>query len=71
MKGEGERIIRESNSGIVENNNDYLSLSKKIEDLLKLEKNEIEKFGINGRKYYQKIFNSTKRKNQLQKIIES
>ena len=70
LKGEGERIIRESDSGIVENNNDYLSLSKKIEDLLKLKKNEIERLGINGREYYQKTFNSKKRKNQLQKIIE-
>ena len=71
LKGEGERIIRESNSGIVENNNDYLSLSKKIEDLLKLKKNEIERFGNNGREYYEKIFNSEKRKEHLQKIIES
>ena len=71
LKGEGEKIVRESNSGIVENNNDYLSLSKKIEDLLKLNKNEIERLGHNGREYYQKIFNSKKRKNQLQKIIES
>ena len=45
MKGEGERIIRESDSGIVENNNDYLSLSKKIEDLLKLKKMKLKDLG--------------------------
>ena len=71
LKGEGARIILESNSGIVESNNDYLSLSKKIEKLIKLKKNEIEKFGINGREYYEKKFISKQRKTQLQRIIES
>tara|TARA_Y100001935_G_scaffold248034_1_gene244690 strand:- start:1956 stop:3170 length:1215 start_codon:yes stop_codon:yes gene_type:complete len=70
LKGEGERIILESNSGIVENKNDYLSLAKKIEKLLELKKNEIERFGTNGREYYEKKFNSKQRKIQLQKIIE-
>ena len=69
LKGEGEKIILESNSGIVESNNDYLSLSLKIENLLKLSKKELIQLGINGRNYYDKNFSSKKRKKQIINLI--
>ena len=69
LKGEGEKIILESNSGIVESNNDYLSLSIKIDNLIKLPEKEFNQLGINGRKYYDKIFSSKKRKKQIINLI--
>ena len=71
LKGEGEKIILDSKCGIVENNNDYLSLCKKIEILLNLSKSELIKMGINGREYYKQNFYSLKRKKQLIKILEA
>ena len=71
LKGEGKKIILESNSGIVESNNDYLSLSIKIENLIKLPQKELNQLGINGKKYYDKIFSSKKRKNQIINLINT
>ncbi len=71
LKGEGEKIILESNSGIVESNNDYLSLSIKIDNLIKLPKKELNQLGINGRKYYDKIFSIKKRKKQIINLINT
>ena len=67
--GEGAKIIRESKGGFVCDSGDYLSLSKIIEETIKVDKKELQNIGLNGKEYADKEFSKTKLINKLNKIL--
>ena len=69
LNGEGAKLIKESNCGIIEENYDYERLAKKINNFAVIETNELVQLGNNARKYYQKIFSSKIRKQEILDLI--
>ena len=69
MNGEGADIIKKSQCGFVIENYDYTELASKIRDLSKMSSDELDKFGLNGKNFYEKNFNVEMRRNQIIKIL--
>ncbi len=69
INGEGAELIKASHCGLVEENYDYESLAKKINNFAKMDKNELIQFGDNARKYYKRVFNSSLRKEEILNLI--
>ena len=67
--GEGAKVIRESKAGFVCDSGDYLSLSKIIEEILQVDKKDLQNIGLNGKKYADKEFSKTRMINKLNRIL--
>lgn len=65
ISGEGSRIIKESNSGLVGEAEDYVSLYNNVIKLYNLNVCEREKLGYNGLKFFENNFT---RKNLLKRL---
>lgn len=65
ISGEGNRVIKESNSGLVGEAEDYVSLYKNVINLSNLNKDERMQMGYNGFKFFESNFT---RKKLLQKL---
>jgi glycosyltransferase involved in cell wall biosynthesis len=69
VSGEAKEIISNANCGIVIDSFKIDESVEKIIELVNFEKSKIKRLGENGRRYYEKYFNSKFRQNQLKKII--
>lgn len=70
ISGEAKEIILKANCGILLDSNEIdISLNKIIE-IVKFDKIKIKSLGKNGKKYYDKKFNSRLRKDQILKLIK-
>ena len=69
LKGEGQRLILESNSGVVEENYNYVELAKKINSFASKSKAELIEQGNNAKKYYYENFSSQIRKREILNLI--
>ena len=69
INGEGANIIKESKSGLVEENYDFLELAKKINNFANQSELELNEIGKNARNFYQKKYNSDIIKKQILEII--
>jgi len=69
VSGEAKEIISNANCGIIINQFKIDESVEKIIELVNFEKSKIKSLGENGRRYYDKYFNSKFRQNQLKKII--
>ncbi len=56
LEGSGADVIREANAGLVCQPDDYVALERAILKLYRLNIDELEEFGKNGRNYYEKHF---------------
>ena len=54
--GEGAEIIKKSKSGLVCKSGDYICLSENIKKITSLDKKQLYKMGINGKKYARENF---------------
>ena len=55
LNGEGSNIVKEANAGLICASGDFKTLAANILIMYKMEKTELQKFGMNGREYYLKI----------------
>ena len=69
INGEGANLIHDSKCGFVTDSGNSVGLIKIFDQILKLQKNEILKIGLNGKSFYQKNFKSDLRKIELLKIL--
>ena len=69
VSGEAKEIISNANCGIIIDSFKIDESVEKIIELVNFEKSKIKSLGENGRRYYDKYFNSKFRQNQLKKII--
>lgn len=69
ISGEGNRIIKESNCGLVCEAEDYIKLSENILRLFNMSEDKISELGRNGKKYFNNNFTREKLLIQLEKII--
>lgn len=65
INGDGANLIKEANCGFSVNADDYIKLSEAIIQLSSMGKNEISKFGNNGKSYYKENFTKEQRIEQL------
>ena len=69
ISGEGAKLIKDSNCGIVEENYDYEKLAKKINNFAKMDKKRLKVLGDNARKYYKRVFSSSIRKEEILNLL--
>tara|TARA_B100000902_G_scaffold314235_1_gene304951 strand:+ start:28104 stop:29309 length:1206 start_codon:yes stop_codon:yes gene_type:complete len=69
ISGEAKEIILNANCGIVIDPFKIDESIEKIIELVNFEKSKIHSLGENGKRYYDKYFNSTLRQNEIKKII--
>lgn len=69
ISGEGNRIIEESNSGLVGEAEDYISLYNNVINLYNLDLSEREKLGYNGLKFFENNFTRKKLLEKLEIIM--
>ena len=65
IDGEGAKIVNDAKCGVTSPAEDSLALSKKIKELMALDKSKRSEMGNNGRAYYEKEFD---RNNLLEKL---
>ena len=65
LDGEGAKIVNDANCGVTSPAEDSIALSKKIKELMALDKSKRSEMGNNGRDYYEKEFD---RNNLLEKL---
>lgn len=65
LQGESVEIIKSSGCGIIEEDGNYIELSKKIKTLSNLSSHNLIKMGERGRLYYNKFFLRSDRKKQI------
>ena len=70
IEGEASNIIKESDCGFTCSPGDKNQISKKIQELIRLNKKDLIKFGKNARNYYNRKFHSNKRKKQLLNLFK-
>ena len=70
IKGEGAKIIRDSNSGIVISNSDTKQIASSIINFSEMKDTELNKMGENGRKFYLNNFSIKLRKQQLLSLFK-
>ena len=66
VDGEGAKIVNDANCGVTSPAEHSLALSKKIKELMALDKSKRSEMGNNGRAYYEKEFD---RNNLLEKLV--
>ena len=67
--GEGAEVIKKSKCGLVCASGDYLSLSKIIQNIILIDKKELQKMGLKGKEYANKEFSKLALINKLNKIL--
>ena len=71
IDGEGAKIITDAKCGVVSPAEDSISLSKKIKELMALDKSTLIDMGNNGRAYYEKEFDRDYLIEKLEGIFNS
>lgn len=71
LDGSGSKIILDANCGLVAPAEDPILLSKKIKELMSLDKINLDKMGANARNYYEKFFDRTYLLDTLEIILKS
>ena len=71
IDGEGAKIVNDANCGVTSPAEDSLALSKKIKELMALDKSKRSEMGNNGRAYYQKEFDRNNLLEKLEGIFKS
>lgn len=69
ISGEGNKVIRQSNCGLVVESKDYEGLAKNIINLYSMSVQERSLLGKNGKKYFDNNFTRDKLLNRLEKIM--
>ena len=69
ISGEGAKLIKDSNCGLVEENYDYEKLAEKINNFAKMDKKRLKVLGDNARKYYKRVFSSSIRKEEILNLL--
>lgn len=69
ISGEGNKVIRASNCGLVVESKDYEGLAKNIINLYSMSVQERNLLGKNGKKYFDNNFTRDKLLNRLEKIM--
>ncbi len=69
ISGEGAKVIKESKAGYVCKSGDYISLSKIISKITKVDKDSLNKMGLNGKEYAEKEFSKRSLINKLNKLL--
>jgi glycosyltransferase involved in cell wall biosynthesis len=69
LNGEGAKLIIESNCGLLEKNYDYEKLAININAFANKREAELIHYGDNAKDYYQKYFNSLKRKEEILNLL--
>ena len=67
--GAGAEVIKKSMGGFVCDSGDYLTLSKLIQKVIKLDKKDLKKIGLKGKEYAEKEFSKQTLINKLNKIF--
>ncbi len=67
LNGEGSRVVEESGCGLIAASEDYKTLAENVKKMYEMSVGEREKMGINGRSYYDKVFDKDK---VVDKVIE-
>jgi len=67
--GEGAEVIRNSKAGFVCDSGDYVKLCQIIKEIIKLDKNDLNIMGRNGRLYSEREFSKSKLIRKLNKIF--
>ena len=71
FNGEGSSIVNQANAGLTCGSGDFNALAKNILKMHSMEKNELEKFGSNGREFYLKYFEREMLLNKIESIFNS
>jgi len=71
IDGEGAKIVNDANCGVTSPAEDPLALSKKIKELMALDKSKRSEMGNNGRAYYEKEFDRNNLLEKLEGIFKS
>ena len=71
IDGEGAKIVNDANCGVTSPAEDSLALSKKIKELIALDKSKRSEMGNNGRAYYEKEFDRNNLLEKLESIFKS
>ena len=67
--GEGARVIKESKAGFVCKSGDYLNLSKIIENIIRVDKENLRIIGLNGKTFADKEFSKINLIKKLNKLF--
>ena len=67
--GEGAKVIKNSKAGFVCDSGDYVKLGQIIKEMIKLDKNDLNIMGRNGRIYSEREFSKSKLIRKLNKIF--
>ena len=70
ISGSGKKIIEESKSGMCVDAGDYVGLSKKINIMINLSSNELNKMGKSGRDYFERNFSRNVILTELEKMLK-
>ena len=71
IDGEGAKIVNDANCGVTSPAEDSLALSKKIKELMALDKSNLNELGKNGSAYYEKEFDRNTLLEKLEGIFNS
>ena len=71
VDGEGAKIVNDANCGVTSPAEHSLALSKKIKELMALDKSKRSEMGNNGRAYYEKEFDRNNLLEKLEGIFKS
>ena len=71
IDGEGAKIVNDAKCGVTSPAEDSLALSKKIKELMALDKSKRSEMGNNGRAYYEKEFDRNNLLEKLEGIFKS
>ena len=71
IDGEGAKIVNDAKCGVTSPAEDSLALSKKIKELMALDKSKRSEMGNNGRAYYEKEFDRNNLLEKLESIFKS
>ena len=69
INGAGAEVIKKSKGGFVCDSGDYLSLSKLIQKIIRLDKKDLQKIGLKGKEYADKEFSKQTLIYKLNKIF--
>ena len=71
IDGEGAKIVNDAKCGVTSPAEDSIALSKKIKELMALDKSKRSEMGNNGRAYYEKEFDRNNLLEKLESIFKS
>ena len=71
MDGEGSKLIKEANAGLITSSGDYIGLSKNIQKIKAFKQRERYKLGKNGKIFYNKNFTKNILMEKLMSLLSS